>query len=132
MIEAILGHWEEHGFGLWAMESSSGELMGRMGLQVIPQTGETEIDYLLEPRWWGRGFATEAGRSTLEFGFGERSMDRIVGIVHVENEASRRVLEKIGMRLQDRKEYFGMPCFRYALTRGEAEGMFRERREDHG
>ena len=56
MISGIIRHWEEHGNGLWAIQShSSGGWMGRCGLQQIPETGEVEIDFLLGNRFWGRG-----------------------------------------------------------------------------
>jgi len=121
MIEAMLRHWEEHGFGIWAVVSPSGDLMGRAGIQVIPETDEVEVDYLLGPDWWGSGFATEAIRYALRFGLEEKGLERIVGIVHPDNLASRRVLEKIGMRLEGEKEYFGMRCLRYAVSRQERE-----------
>jgi len=119
MIEATLRHWEEHGYGLWAVEAAAGNLMGRAGIQIIPETGETEVDFLLGPSWWGKGFATEAARYALRFGFEEKGLDRIVGIVHPDNLASRKVLEKIGMQLEGEKEYFGMRCLRYALSNQE-------------
>lgn len=118
MINHLLEHWEEHEFGLWAVESiSTGELMGRSGLQVIPETGEIEVDFILGRNFWGQGYATEAGLASLKFGFEDMQMDNIVGIVHVENAASQRVLEKIGMRCTRRAQYFGIECYRYAISR---------------
>jgi ribosomal-protein-alanine N-acetyltransferase len=119
IIGRILQHWKEHGFGIWAVASPSGDLMGRAGIQTIPETGEVEVDYLLGREWWGSGFATEAIRPALRFGLEEKGLERIVGIVHPDNLASRRVLEKIGMHLEGEKEYFGMRCLRYAVSRWE-------------
>jgi RimJ/RimL family protein N-acetyltransferase len=127
--EIILGqraHWQERGFGLWAVEArSSGTLMGRSGLMYLPQTDEVEVDFILGRAHWGQGFATEAGRAGLRFGFEEIGLESIVGIVHPENLASRRVLEKLAMRLTRADEYFGMACYRYAIERGMYEAVSR-------
>jgi ketosteroid isomerase-like protein len=67
--------------------------------------------------FWGQGFATEAGQAGLRYGFDELGVESIVGIVHPENKASQRVLEKLGLRLTQRTQYFGMDCYRYAIER---------------
>ncbi len=118
MIRNWLKHWAERGYGLWAVESlSSGELLGRGGLQYLPDTNEVEVDFILGRKFWGQGFATEVGKVSLQYGFEELDFDTIVGIVHTENIASQKVLEKIGMRFTEAKEYFGMACYRYAIER---------------
>lgn len=118
MIESILAHWDQHGFGLWALETGgTGAFLGRCGLQYLPETDEIEVDFVLDPAVWGRGYATEAARASLEYGFECLDADEIVGIVHPDNAASRRVLEKIGMTHTGRETYFGMTVERYARTR---------------
>ena len=122
MIGWFLNHWQEHGFGDWVVESrATGELMGRCGLLYIRDTRETEIDFLLGKAFWGKGYATEAARASLEYGFKALRLESVVGIVHPENLASQRVLEKLGMRQTRRTQYFGMDCFRYEVTRTEYE-----------
>jgi RimJ/RimL family protein N-acetyltransferase len=118
MILAQQGHWRERGYGMWAVETrSTGELVGRSGLQYLPDTDEVEVDFVLGSAHWGQGFATEAGRASLRYGFEEISLESVVGIVHPENAASRHVLEKLGMTLTGPAEYFGMACYRYAIER---------------
>ena len=78
---------------------------------------EVEVDFILGSQFWGQGFATEAGQASLKYGFENLDLDIIVGIVHSDNIASQRVLEKIGMRLMEEKEFFGMACYRYAIER---------------
>jgi RimJ/RimL family protein N-acetyltransferase len=113
-----LNHWHRLGIGLWAVEeSSSGELLGRCGFQVLDLTSETEIDFLLAPSSWGQGYATEAARAALQYGFGVFELQEVIAIVHPENVASRKVIEKIGMGGEKRATYFGMDCYRYVLTR---------------
>jgi RimJ/RimL family protein N-acetyltransferase len=118
MILGLLKHWDARGYGLWAVESrSTGVLMGRCGLQWLPDTEEVEVDFILGKAFWGQGFATEAGRASLQYGFEELRFERVAGIVHVENIASQRVLEKLGMALVEQREFFGMECYRYAIER---------------
>jgi RimJ/RimL family protein N-acetyltransferase len=118
MILGLLRHWEERGYGLWAVElRSSGALMGRCGLQVLPETGDVEVDFILGRPFWGQGFATEAGRASIRYGFERLGVESIVGIVHLDNQASQRVLEKLGMELIEQKEFFGMECYRYVVER---------------
>ena len=123
LVASYLKHWEERGYGLWAVElTANGELMGRCGVQDITETGEVEVDVLFGRRFWGKGYATEAGRESLAYGFKVTKADALVGIVHPEHEASKRVIEKLGFRMIERKEYFGMDCLRYELRRSEWKG----------
>jgi ribosomal-protein-alanine N-acetyltransferase len=120
MILRILSHWNRHGYGLWAVESRlRRELIGRCGLQYLPDTAETEIDFIIAKGFWGSGFATEAGLASLQYGFRETGLEWIVGIAHTENRASHRVLEKLGMKFTGQTEYFGMDCYRYAIERSQ-------------
>ncbi len=118
MIRSVLRHWEERGCGLWAVTlRETGELTGRCGLQRIEETGETELDVILGTAYWGRGYATEACRAGLRFGAATLRPEEIVGIVHPENAASRRLVEKLGFTLTGRARYFEMDCVRYAMGR---------------
>lgn len=118
MIERMLTHWQEKTYGLWAVElQETGTLLGRCGLQYIDETNEVEVDFIFDPDYWGHGYATEAGNASLQFGFEQLKQSTIVGIVHPDNLASQRVLEKIGMQQIEKTEYFGMACFKYEVNR---------------
>lgn len=122
MIVRLLKHWEERDYGLWAVASrSTGELMGRSGLQYLAETDEVEVDFILGQAFWGQGLATEAGRASLQYGFESVGIRSVVGIVYLENIASQRVLERLGMRFIELKQYFGMDCYRYAIERSAYE-----------
>lgn len=117
-LARIQGHWREHGYGLWIVElRSTGQVMGRAGLQLIPETNEVEVDGILDEPWWNQGYATEMAAASLRNGFDHLAVQEIVGIVHPDNIGSRRVLEKTGLALSRRDNYFGMDCLRYAITR---------------
>jgi len=116
MIAGLIQHWAERGCGLWAVESrQTGELMGRAGLQYLPEASQVEVDFILGRDHWGRGYATEAGRASVRHGFEALGLERIVGVAHPENLASRRVLEKLGMRFVEVVHFFGMDCCRYEV-----------------
>ena len=118
LITQQIDHWTTRGYGWWVVEQPEhNELMGWCGLQYLPETGETEIGYLLGKAHWGKGYATEAASATLRFGFENLAIEKIIAVVHPENTASTRVLEKLGFRDPIRTSYFGMDCLRYLAER---------------
>jgi RimJ/RimL family protein N-acetyltransferase len=97
-FERWRAHWDEHGFGIWAVEErETGGLVGRLGLQyhrLWPH--EPEVGWMLDPRVWGKGYATESGAAALRHAFEMLGCDRVVSIVHPENAPSIRVAERLG------------------------------------
>jgi ribosomal-protein-alanine N-acetyltransferase len=83
----------------------------------LDETDEVEIGYLLSHAFWGRGLATEGGRIGLHYGFETLGLDEIIGLVHPDNIASRRVLEKLGMTLTGPAVYFETDLLRYVVTK---------------
>lgn len=76
-----------------------GRLIGGCGIRVsAPSDRRADMGYCLHREFWGAGYATEAAVALLEFGFGRLGLHRIVATCDVDNAASARVLEKIGMR----------------------------------
>jgi ribosomal-protein-alanine N-acetyltransferase len=87
--------------GRWGIVAKDGgALLGWCGLKRDSH-GEVDLGYRLHRRFWGQGVATETGAASIEYGFGALALDRIVGRVLPENHASRRVLQKLGMRRVD-------------------------------
>lgn len=124
LIAHQLAHWEEQGLGWWAVEPSADNvLIGWCGLQFLPETQEVEVGYLLSKAYWGRGLATEGATASLQYGFETLGLQRIIALVHPENIASQRVIEKLGMQFVDQARYFGMTCCRYELQREPAPAV---------
>ena len=118
LIERHHSHWIEYGYGWWALALAQGrKLIGWCGHNVLPKTNEVELKFLLNKDYWGKGLATEAARVSLSYGFEQAELEQIIGIVHLENIASQRVLEKVGMTFLDRAHYFGMECYRYIIDK---------------
>ena len=95
-------HFDEHGFGLWAVEILDGaEFAGFVGLSTPRFEAHfqpsVEIGWRFGAKHWGRGYATEGARAALSFGFDVLRLDAIVSFTVSANTRSRRVMEKIGM-----------------------------------
>jgi len=113
-----LNHWQERGYGHWAVVvNGTSQVIGWCGLEFLPETEETEVAYLLSTPFWGKGFATEAARASLGYGFDVVRLQQVIGLVHPENIASRRVLEKIGLGYTNRALYFGMELDRFIIQK---------------
>ena len=117
----FVDQWEEHGFGLWAVEERvSGRLIGRIGLARHDDWTETpydaEVGWTLERATWSRGLATEGGAAALEFGFKVEGIDRIISIAHTENVASQRVMEKLGLQREGATTWRDQPVVWYAIS----------------
>jgi RimJ/RimL family protein N-acetyltransferase len=112
VIQRLEAHFERHGFGFWAVETEDGSCAGFVGLSVprfeAAFTPCVEIAWRLAPEHWGRGYATEAARAALAFGFEVVGLEEILSFTVPANVASRRVMEKIGMRC-DRADDFEHP-----------------------
>ena len=95
----------EDRLAMWAtVLKSESRYVGRCGLYPhlsdgARVAGEAVLAFYLAREFWGRGLASEAGRAFVNFGLGELNLARIVTAVDVRNEASVRVLEKLGFRL---------------------------------
>ena len=106
LLERLVAHWDEHGFGLWAVVPKGEPApVGWAGLMVpsfLPAVlplllDMVEVGWLLARRWWGKGIATEAGAAAIDWGFGGLGLDRLISIVYTDNTASLRVAEKLAM-----------------------------------
>jgi RimJ/RimL family protein N-acetyltransferase len=97
-------------FQLALILKAEGRLIGNCGIRINDMEHyEANIGYELDSRYWNRGYATEAAREIVRFGFDVLGMHRIWSWCVAENVGSARVLEKVGMRFEGRlreKEYY--------------------------
>lgn len=112
--------WKERGHGRVAIVArEGGEFLGRSGLKYWPQFEETEIGWALHPEARGRGYATEAARAVLEWGFGRfGDLPLITAMIQPENVASIAVAERLGMSPLRSDKLLGEPVIVYAISRG--------------
>jgi ribosomal-protein-alanine N-acetyltransferase len=86
-------------YGLAVILKSENQLVGGGGIYIAnPDHKEAELGYCFNRRFWGQGYATEAARAFVAFGFAELGLHRIYATCDPANVASARVMEKIGMQ----------------------------------
>jgi RimJ/RimL family protein N-acetyltransferase len=133
--DQIEAHFQQHGFGLWAVEIPGvTPFAGFVGLS-IPRfeahfTPCVEIGWRLDADHWNRGYATEGARAALDFGFRWLGLQEIVSFTVPGNLRSRRVMEKIGMIRSPDDDFDhpllpeGHPLRRHVLYRRRSNGFF--------
>lgn len=86
-----------------APAATAGQLIGSVSLRIINRLHQHgELGYVFAAAHWSHGYATEATKALLDFGFGPLGLHRITATCHPENRGSARVLEKAGMSLEGR------------------------------
>ena len=119
-LTRYIENWEAHGHGLNAVITKTNQkLIGHCGLEPLNNTKEIELSYGFAQSHWGQGFATEASRACIVFGFDILGLEQIVAIVVPENTASQRVLEKLGMHYIQDASYYHLNVRYYRLTKAE-------------
>jgi ribosomal-protein-alanine N-acetyltransferase len=110
LIARIERGFEQHGYGLWALELP-GEmpLAGFVGMIPVeadlPCAPAVEIGWRLAHEAWGRGLATEAARSVVRFAFEQVGLEGLVATTSVGNQRSRAVMERLGMRRDPAEDF---------------------------
>jgi RimJ/RimL family protein N-acetyltransferase len=93
----LIGHWVLRGFGPWAVErKSDGALVGRVGIWHPEGWPGTEIIWTLARPSWGQGYATEAARAALSWGFENLDLPLLISQIDPENHASQNVAKRLG------------------------------------
>jgi ribosomal-protein-alanine N-acetyltransferase len=96
--EGPMAMYEQYGFGLWHVaRSSDGVAVGMCGLLKRENLPDVDIGYAFLPEHWGFGYAFEAAEATMRHGAVKFGLKRIIAVVSQHNDASIRLLEKLGM-----------------------------------
>jgi RimJ/RimL family protein N-acetyltransferase len=118
-----LEQWQRNGFGPWAgIEKATGRWVGQIGLDELPDwpgPHKVEVGWGLHREFWGRGLATEGGQASVRHGFEVVGLERIISVTMATNAASRRVMEKCGLRFQDELHFRGTEVAWYAIDRAD-------------
>jgi RimJ/RimL family protein N-acetyltransferase len=101
-VDNVRAHFRLHGFGLWAIEIPGiAPFVGFAGLTVVPYeahfTPAIEVAWRLSPEYWRKGLVTEAATAALNVGFRSLEFQEIVANAAINNSASIRVMERLGM-----------------------------------
>src|SRR5579864_1672518 len=126
ILPAFMRSYEEYpGFGVWAAtEKASGEFLGWFGFKPddADRPGDIVLGYRLCRAVWGQGYATEGVRALIRKGFTELGVQRVFATTYQDNLASRRVMEKAGLKL--------VRTYRITLEELQATGTFHVSSED--
>jgi ribosomal-protein-alanine N-acetyltransferase len=115
-VDRNLVHQNKHGYGLFSVIYKTNDvLIGDCGLERM-EIG-VELGYDLRSDYWGQGLATEAATAIRDFAFTTLALDRLISLIRVGNDRSRRVAEKIGMSLVEDVERNGATYWLYRIER---------------
>lgn len=123
-IEESIKNFQQRGFGFWTLSlKDDPQPIGFGGLRQFndEQSGADEIEILygLAPEHWGRGLATEAAQAFLRYGFEELRLENIYAGADPPNEASFRVMERLGLKEPRRTTVNGLEAIYYVMSRAE-------------
>ena len=119
-IELVSSRWQTEQIGFCAIiERFSDEFIGWCGIWRLKETGELEVGYAVAKEFWGKGYATEAAVKFLDYAFEKLKPEKVVAVARPENIASRRVMEKIGMRYDYTSMFYGRDLVHYSITKKE-------------
>jgi len=118
-LRYFIDHGQQWGFTFMAvMDKTSGALMGHVGLHKLSDA--VEIGYALGKVYWGGGYATEAARALLRYGFEQVQLTEIIGLAFAANSASRRVMERLGMTyIGETEHYYDTKLVLYRLAQNQ-------------
>ena len=116
-IPAHVAHWTAHGFGRWLAWDGT-DCVGRCLLEhsIVDGRGEVEIGWTVARPYWGRGLGTSMGRHALTVA-AERGLTNVVAFTRVDNRASQRIMQKLGLRYEREFVHAGLPHVLYRTIR---------------
>jgi len=120
-IEWCMKSYDENGYGLYAMAlKETNTVIGDCGhsRQEVDGESEIEIGYHVLREHWQKGYATEAARGAVVYGFDTICAKRLISLIRPENIPSRRVAEKVGMKIEKSVLRKGLEHLVYSCTRG--------------
>jgi RimJ/RimL family protein N-acetyltransferase len=122
VIDYIRAQYESNGIGRWAViEKESNDFIGWAGLKLMKELINDHVDhydlgYRLIRQYWGRGYATEAARATLQYAWEVMHLPDVYAIANIDNIASNQVLTKVGLKSQNTFEHDGEPHVWYEMN----------------
>lgn len=106
-IQRFAHSWRERRYAPWGIFRDD-RLIGHGGLNFVPEFGETEVLWALHPDAWGRGYATEAAKAALNYGFGVIGLNLIFAIAKPDNQPSQAVMKRLGLNYTKNVVYKGI------------------------
>lgn len=117
-VAIMIGHWQMLGFGPWIITGrETGEILGRVGMWDSAGGPGVELGWMLRREAWGQGYATEAARAALDWGWAHTGYDYVISEIHLTNTPSIRIAEKLGGTLDRTWEVGGATKVTYGYRR---------------
>lgn len=114
----MLGHWQLRGYGSWAVEErATGQLLGRIGLYNPEGWPGLEVGWTLARAAWGRGYATEGARASLDYALDTLGADHVISVIDPDNARSIAVAERLGERYERMWDLDGNAVAIYGIAR---------------
>ncbi|MBA2493342.1 MAG: GNAT family N-acetyltransferase [Acidobacteria bacterium] len=121
-IKLVSAHWNTDKLGFCAViEKNANKFLGWCGIWRLKETGEMEIGYAIDKAYWGKGFATEAAEKFMRYAFEQLNAEKLVAVARPENTASRRVMEKLGMKFVKTGTFYSQTLVQYSISKSEWE-----------
>ncbi len=99
LFNSILPQYTLYKHGRWAVHlKSNDEFIGWCGLKYIKEDDEIDLGYRFKEEYWGNGYGYEAAKATIDYGFKNLKLKRIVATALPQNIASWKIMEKCGMK----------------------------------
>ena len=99
LFNSILPQYKLYNHGRWAVHlKNNNEVIGWCGLKYIKEANEIDLGYRFKENYWGKGYGFEAAKATIDYGFNNLKLGRIVATALPENIASWKIMEKCGMK----------------------------------
>ncbi len=110
--------YKKYGVGRMAViDKKTHEFLGWCGLKYSPELDEYDIGFRFFKKYWNKGYATETSKIFIDFGFHELQLNRIVGRAMIDNVASVKVLQKIGMTYSKEFDFDGHKGVVYSIIK---------------
>ena len=114
----ILPQYKLYGHGRWAVHlKSTNEFIGWCGLKYIKEPDEIDLGYRFKEDHWGHGYATEAAKAAIDYGFNTLHLKKIIAKALPENAGSLKVMENCGMKYVGSRAEDGLLLQVYELAR---------------
>ncbi|WP_374567423.1 GNAT family N-acetyltransferase [Ideonella sp.] len=118
-IGRVKARWAEWGYSWWAfIEQGSGQVVGAGCIQHLARDAANplEIGWRLRQDHWGRGLATEAAQTMAGWAFDALKTPLLTSVCHVDNTASAKVMQRLGMRYRGVERWYDMDTAVYEIT----------------
>jgi len=131
MIQQWVDRYQDNSVYYWGIYLKNGEMIGSIGITITSEYDfKGELGYKTGSCWWNQGYSSEAAKAVIDYMFRNTDIERIDSFCSVKNPASRKVMEKAGMRCEGLLQHYYRTrdgfhdCSIYGIIRNEWEEKY--------